>query len=298
LRSHVSHLRAIGYALAGFCLWVLTDTCIKLSGEAAIPPYEIVGFLGLVQVMAVIAATASRGQIKTLQPRNLRRQLVRASLVGINMFCNAIALKHLPLTTFYIVVFTAPMVIAILATIFLREHLNWQKIAAIIAGFGGVVYAINPGAAVSSGDWIGYIALIFSVLAFAINTTWLRVMTQSESLPSLIFFSGLAMTISGFMPMLWHFEPLTKFLFALLLVAGLLNILGNLLNYKALKYTTASTVSQFHYTQIITGALLGHLIWHDVPTLHLILGGAVIIGSGFYIAAHARKAGKAPLAPV
>lgn len=298
MHASVSHLRAIGYALAGFSLWVLTDTCIKLSGEASIPPYEIVGFLGLVQAMTVIAATASRGQIKMLRPHKWRRQLVRASLVLINTFCNAIALKHLPLTTFYLIVFMSPMVIAILAAFFLREHLDGRKIAAIVAGFGGVVYGINPGASVSPGDWIGYTALFISVLAYAINTTWLRVMTQSESLQSLVFFSGVMLTIGGFIPMLWHFEPLTKFLFAVLLAAGLLNVLGNLSNYKALRHTTAATVSQFHYTQIIMGALLGYLIWHDVPTLHLIAGTVIIIVSGLYIAAHARKAGKAPLVPV
>jgi drug/metabolite transporter (DMT)-like permease len=71
-----------------------------------------------------------------------------------------------------------------------------------------------------------------------------------------------------------------------------------LLMTAAYKHAPAATISPFHYSQIITGALLGYLIWHDVPTLHLMLGGTVIIGSGLYIAAHARKAGKAPLAPI
>jgi drug/metabolite transporter (DMT)-like permease len=293
----VSHLRAIGYALAGFTLWVFTDACIKLGGEASIPPYEIVGFIGMVQVLAVIAATGRRGNIGPLKPRNVRHQLLRAILVLVNTFCNAIAVKHMPLTSFYVIIFTAPMVIAILAAFFLREHLDRKKIIAVLAGFGGVVYAINPAAPVSSGDLIGYAALFFSVLAYSVNTTWLRVMTQAESLQSLVFFSGAVEAIAAFIPMLWHFEQPTIFLFIILLAAGILNFLGNFANYKSLQHTTAANVSQFHYTQIITGALLGYLIWHDVPGMHLIIGAVIIIAAGLYIAAHARKTDRAPLAP-
>jgi drug/metabolite transporter (DMT)-like permease len=58
-------------------------------------------------------------------------------------------------------------------------------------------------------------------------------------------------------------------------------------------------VSQFHYTQIVAGSLLGFLIWRDVPSLHTVLGAAIIIGAGLYIAAHSpdgakRNPGKGP----
>ena len=35
----------------------------------------------------------------------------------------------------------------------------------------------------------------------------------------------------------------------------------------------------------VAGALLGFVIWHDVPALHTVLGAGIIIGSGLYIAA-------------
>jgi drug/metabolite transporter (DMT)-like permease len=63
-----------------------------------------------------------------------------------------------------------------------------------------------------------------------------------------------------------------------------------MLNYYALRLTTAATVMQFHYSQIIAGALIGYLIWHDVPSWMTIGGAAVIIASGLFIAAHTHKA--------
>jgi hypothetical protein len=52
--EQVSDLKAIGFALAGFTFWVLTDTSIKLVGQSGLPPYEMVAFLGL--FMAVFLA--------------------------------------------------------------------------------------------------------------------------------------------------------------------------------------------------------------------------------------------------
>src|SRR5258708_2188221 len=100
---------------------------MKLAGEAAIPPYESVAFLGACGVALMLTKTAPQGKFKTLWPKNPRAQLLRATLALSSNFFNAIALKHLTLTLFYVTVFTAPMMAALLAAFFLREKLSWQK---------------------------------------------------------------------------------------------------------------------------------------------------------------------------
>jgi drug/metabolite transporter (DMT)-like permease len=74
---------------------------------------------------------------------------------------------------------------------------------------------------------------------------------------------------------------------------GLFNVSGNLFNSIALRLTDAATVEQFHYTQIIAGALLGYLIWDEIPTQHLIVGAVIIIASGLYVAHAHYKSGRA-----
>jgi drug/metabolite transporter (DMT)-like permease len=63
---------------------------------------------------------------------------------------------------------------------------------------------------------------------------------------------------------------------------------GTLSFYVAVKHTSASNVSQYHYTQLLTGALISYIVWHDKPGLFMWLGGALIIGSGLMIALAAR----------
>ena len=48
----------------------------------------------------------------------------------------------------------------------------------IVAGFAGVVVAINPLDNLTQGDWTGYAAVSVSVLCFSASAVWLRVMTR------------------------------------------------------------------------------------------------------------------------
>jgi drug/metabolite transporter (DMT)-like permease len=284
-----SHLRAVGFALAGFTSWVVGDTLMKVAGEADLPPYEVVAFLSLFGAVLMAAKGAVQGSVMALWPRQPRRQLPRIVLaLGCSM-SNAVALAHLPLALFYATVFTAPMVVALMAVVFLRERLTPVKIVAIVAGFAGVVVAIDPLDGLTRGDWTGYAAALFSVLCFAGSTVWLRLITQSETSDSIAFFAFVVGTVLCGALMAWHAAPVGPFTLLILFAMAVFTLIGNLCNFSALRLTTAATVSQFHYTQIVAGSLLGFLIWRDVPSLHTVLGAAIIIGAGLYVAAQGTR---------
>jgi len=288
--TKVSDLGAIGFALAGFTFWVLADSSIKLVGQSGLPPYEMVAFLGLFMAMFLALYAAGRHQMELLRPHRLNRQVARACLDMGNNVCVVIALRHLTLTLFYILVFMAPMVIALLSALLLREGLPWKKAAAIIAGFGGVVIAVHPWSGAREGDWIGIGACMVCVACFSINMVWSRVLTRTERPESLAFFSGLVTAAVGFALMMTvHAAPLTVPLTAGLFAMGLFCALGTLCFYIAVKHTSAANVSQYHYTQLVTGTLISYLVWHDKPGIYVLMGGSLILGSGFYIAIAARE---------
>jgi drug/metabolite transporter (DMT)-like permease len=285
----LSDLGAIGFALAGFTFWVLADTSIKLVGQSGLPPYEMVAFLGLFMAIFLVAYGISRKQMHVLRPKRLDRQLARACLDMVNNVGVVIALRHLTLTLFYILVFTAPIVIALLSAVFLREGLSWRKGLAIVAGFAGVVIAVNPFGSARDGDWIGFAACMVCVACFSVNMVWSRVLTRTEHPESLTFFSGVVTAAAGFLLMLLiHAEPLTMRLLAGLFAMGLFCAMGTLCFYTAVKHTSAANVSQYHYTQLITGTLVTYLIWGIKPGIFVLMGGALIFASGLYIAVAAR----------
>ena len=280
----ISDRGAIGFALAGFTFWVLADSSIKLVGQSGLPPYEMVAFLGLFMAMFLGAYGVWRRDTQALRPRKLKRQVARACLDMANNVCVVIALRHLTLTLFYILIFTSPMVVALLSAIFLREGLPWRKGLAILAGFAGVVIAVNPWGSSRQGDWIGFGACMICVACFSVNMVWSRVLTRTEPPESLAFFSGLVTAAVGLCLMVFHAEPLTVRQIAGLFAMGLFCALGTLCFYIAVKHTSAANVSQYHYTQLITGTLISYLVWHDKPGFFVVAGGALILASGLYIA--------------
>jgi drug/metabolite transporter (DMT)-like permease len=291
MNSLVSDLEAIGLALAGFTLWVLADSTIKLIGRSTLPACEIIAFLGLFIIAFLAAYALARGEIRLLWPRQPRLQTLRSCLDLANNLCVVVALRHVPLTLFYILVFTSPIVITILAALFLNEKIEPRKAFAVIAGFAGVVIAVNPFGSSRPGDWIGYAACMVCIACFSVNMVWSRVLTRTETPQSLTFFSGIVMVVAGFGSMLFHAEPLTPRLLAALLATGLFCALGGICFYVALKHTSAANVSQYHYTQLVSGSLVAYLVWREFPTPPMILGGSLIVASGLYIAFLASRAG-------
>jgi drug/metabolite transporter (DMT)-like permease len=297
-RAGISELGAIGFALAGFTFWVLADSSIKLVGQSGLPAYEMVAFLGLFMALFLGAYEFARGEAARLRPHRLELQLARACLDMGNNVCVVVALRHLTLTLFYILVFTAPMVIALLSAVVLREGLGWRKATSIAAGFAGVVIAVHPWNTMSSAaghgvgrewDWVGVAACGVCVACFSTNMVWSRVLTRTERPESLAFFSGVVTAAAGFAWMAaWHPEPVRGLLLAGLAAMGLFCALGTLCFYVAVKHTSAANVSQYHYTQLVTGGIVSYLLWRDVPGWYVLAGGAMILGSGLYMAMMAR----------
>jgi drug/metabolite transporter (DMT)-like permease len=291
--DRLSQIQAMAFAFAGFTLWVLTDTAIKLVGQTGLPWYEVLGFLGLFMAVFLFARGWWRHDLGALRPHRLRSQFLRSGLDLGNNICVIIALRHLTLTLFYILIFLAPITVALLSSVFLRERLSWPKAVAILTGFAGVVIAVHPWSGAREADWIGYTACFICVACFSVNMVWSRVLTQTENPESLTLFSGAVMAVvgfslmAGFRIMLPHTMPLTPRIGALLVAVGVLCATGSLCFFVALKHTAAANVSQIHYTQLVTGALMAWLVWRQVPTLLTAAGAVLIIASGLYIATRA-----------
>jgi len=289
MKARVSDLTAIFFAIFGFTCWVLGDSCIKWIGQFGLPPEEVVAFMGLFMALTLTVQAAVRGNLGNLRPRSVVRQGLRACLDMANNVCVVIALRHLSLTMFYILVFTSPLTIALLSTIFLGERITTKKAVALVAGFCGVVIAVSPWNSAQHVDLIGLLSCLVCVSCFSVNMVWSRVLTRTEPPESLAFCSGLVTAMAGLALTSFHPKPLTPTLWLALSMMGVFCAAGTLSFYVAVKHTSASNVSQYHYTQLLTGALISYVVWHDKPGLFMWLGGALIIGSGLMIALGARN---------
>lgn len=288
--SERSERGAIGLAVCGFTFWVLADTVIKIVGRSSMPAYEIIGFLGIFVCGFLALYAKVRHEIRVLWPTRPKRQVVRSCLDLTNNLCVVVALRHVSLTLFYILIFLAPLTITFLAAIFLHEKIGPRKAVAIVVGFAGVVIAVNPFGSSRQGDWIGFAACMVCVSCFSVNMVWSRVLTRTETPESLAFLSGIVMAVAGSAGMIWHATPLNWTMLGGLLAMGAFCSAGSICFFVALKHTSASTVSQYHYTQLVTGALVTFLVWRELPTVWMVFGAALIVAAGLYVVMLSRRA--------
>ena len=90
-----------------------------------------------------------------------------------------------------------------------------------------------------------------------------------------------------------HAEPLPARLGLVLGGTGLFCLAGSMCFFVALKHAPAATVSQFHYSQLLTGALLAYLLWRETLTPFMVGGAVLIIAAGIYTAAELYREGAA-----
>ena len=69
-------------------------------------------------------------------------------------------------------------------------------------------------------------------------------------------------------------------------------IVGHLLILKSLEYAPASLLQPFNYTLLMWATLFGWLVFGDLPDGWTVLGAAIVTGSGLYVIARERRAGR------
>jgi drug/metabolite transporter (DMT)-like permease len=291
LKTANPHLRAILYALVGFVLWVGGDSCMKLAAETGTPHDEIMLISGPSGMAMIFLFTWLRGEVKKLRPRHTKGLSALALCFFFTYIFFLKALPLLPLANFYTIIFLTPFVVALLAALFLREKISWQKMLAILIGFCGVVVAVNPiGFFENKSNWLGYAFAFGGTATMATLMLIMRHIGPYESRECTAFYPRLGALVGGLAGLLISgFLPLSFLGIVYSVATGIIGSLGWLCMANAYKLAPTSTVTPFQYSEIITGSILGYFIWHDVPSAHLLLGAAIISASGLYIITHVSR---------
>ena len=136
-------LRAGLYMVITTACFVGGDTCIKLIGTT-LPLGEVICLIGLLSTVFLFLISAQQGILKSAPMIFTRTVLLRSLLDVLGSFMFVSALTHMPIANLSAITQSVPLVVVVVAVIFLGEKAGVARAAAVIAGFVGVLLIVKP----------------------------------------------------------------------------------------------------------------------------------------------------------
>lgn len=281
-------LTGIGLMLAGCFLYSANDALGKwlLATYSVWQMLLIRSVAGLV-LLAPFIWRAGLTPFRTAPRPGL--QILRLALSSLEVVMFFIAVSHLPLADTIIFYLAGPIYVTALSALLLGEKVGWRRWSAVLVGFVGVLIALRPSPATLT--WPALVALAGSI-AFAFLMIVTRVVRGTHDI---VLASGqiVATLVLGAVtaPFAWKAAPTGDA--AQLALLGIVAVTALLAVNRSLKLAPASVVVPYQYTMLVWAAVLGYLVFGDVPQPHVAVGAAIIVAAGLFIFFREQRVGRA-----
>jgi drug/metabolite transporter (DMT)-like permease len=275
----------VGLYLLGVALFSLNDALGKwLVADYGVGQLMMLRSIGAVIVLAPMIPSL---RVNILDPRRAPLQVLRILVAALDTFSFYYATRFMPLAdvmTFYM---ATPLIVTALSAPLLGEKVERFRWIAVAVGFVGVLIALRP-----SPQMFSFAAplALFGAVMFALNQTITRQLKDVHWLPLVLWqFVGGGLVGAATVPFAWTTpSPLDL---ALMALVGVVSMLCFIFIVRALSLARAAVLAPFQYSAILWAAIMGWLVWRDAPTAPIVIGNAIIIGSGLYVAAKGKMVG-------
>ncbi|TGT73236.1 DMT family transporter [bacterium M00.F.Ca.ET.159.01.1.1] len=289
------NLRGALFMIVAMVGFTLNDAITKFSSES----------MNMAQVMLVRGAFASlfvgllawrRGALAN--PSAMLQPMVATRVAGEAgaTVSFLIALAHLPIANVSAVLQALPLAVTMGAALFFGEGVGWRRWLAIAVGFAGVMIIVRPG---FEGFSVYSLLALTSVACCAVRDLSTKCIPQAIPTMLVSTATALAMTVLGALLLspMGGWTPMSSKATALLALAAVLVLIGYQFIIMAMRSGDISFIAPFRYTALLWSILLGLVIFADIPDPPMIVGAAIIIGSGLYALYRERLVGRRQPAP-
>lgn len=276
--------KAVIYMLFSALSFSFMATMVKLSGD--IPVFEKVFFRNLISLFVALAAM-KKSKDSMFGKKENQKYLIARALMGLTgVYLYFYSINNLYLADSAMLNKLSPFFVTFFAIVFLKEKLTSMKVVSMIVVFIGALLIIKPQWDLSViPAMAGFLSAAFAGGAY----TLVRFLKDREN-PSTIVFYFSFVSVVGTMPfMLMNFVVPTMVQLTYLILTGVFAAMAQFALTYAYKYAPASEVAIYNYTNIIFSALLGFLVWGEIPGYSSVIGACVIVIMAIIVYLNGRK---------
>ena len=276
----------IGLYMLGVFFQTSASTAAKWL-TAGYPIGQLTFARALFALPPILALIAFSGGIKSVATNRPAIQLSAGLAMVTTIFLLYTSLRVLPLADAMSLLFAGPLFMTALAGLILRERVGPRNWLAVLVGFIGVLLVLRP-----VGDMVqpaGMLA-IGAAFTYALASIATRSLTQTDSTNAILLYSTLVVTVIGGATCFFMWKTPTKTDLAILVFMGFAGAIGNYLMTRAFRLAQVKSLAPFDYTALVWAAIMGFILWHDLPTMWVCVGAATIVIAGIYATSHERTA--------
>lgn len=275
--------RSVVLLMLSTFLVTVMQACVRLVSvetEPGMHPFEAAFFRNLFGLFVILPAIIRyrRTVFKTKRPG---LQALRGILNAASMLLFFLGISMAPLATVAALSFTSPLFAGAIAFFVLREKVTPGRIAALVIGFSGMLMLVQPGRMEID---LGSIILLVSSFFWALVLIDIKVLSRTDSSITIIVYQLLYLTPMTLAAAIFYWQwPNLEQLLWLALIGGLATM-GQILLTEAYRYSDASSLVPLDFLRLIWGALLGYLMFAQVPEIWTWLGGLMIFAGASWVA--------------
>ena len=209
--------------------------------------------------------------------------LFRGIFVSIAQLCLYTSYLYIPFALVATMEYTGPMMVTLLAIPILGEKFGWYKSIAVLSGFVGIVFIMQPW----SEDFDLIVLLpILAALGYSLARVTALNFTSDTPTPIINLYGQVgtmlcSLILVGIFNMWESFKNLYDI--AILLVMGLAGGTGTLLLIYGSRKAELSKIMPFDYIEIFFALILGWLFFREWPVDQLFPGAFFIVFGGIII---------------
>jgi drug/metabolite transporter (DMT)-like permease len=207
------------------------------------------------------------------------------------------ALTRLPLPEAIALNYAQPLLVVAFSALFLGEPVRAYRWGAVIVGLIGVVIVSWPKFSLLGGEGLGnqqlagVIAALVAAAFSAVAVLQVRSLVATEASATIVLWFSASASAIALLTVPFGWISLTGQQGMLLVLAGICGGVAQIFMTEGYRYAQASTVAPFEYASLILGIAVGYAVFAEVPTIHMIIGGLIVIGSGIFIIWRERQLG-------
>jgi drug/metabolite transporter (DMT)-like permease len=275
-------------ALAAMFFSLMT-VFVKMIGTR-MPSAEVVFFRSVISV----ALTLGMLRHHKISPWGNRKGLllVRGISGFMALLCFFYAIARLPLADVTVIHFTHPVFVALLAALFLREHVSLRQAASLFISITGVLVITRPSFLTRSAvemlpPLVVGVALAGAILA-SVAYVLVRKLRKSED-PLVVVLWFPLISVPAAVPIMWSNAVWpTPREWLLLAGVGITTQIAQVYLTRGLHAELAARATSVSYLQIVLATIWGMLLFGEIPDIW-VAAGAMLVFVGILLVSTERK---------